>query len=326
MRARREEHDARVAQLRTERVFAGCHRVKGGAALPITDLNFFCDNPRSMNKRLVVFLIAFCAFIPSAAHGEDTIYVLAANFSADGKVLELDIPPDLDGMRFFFAFQNRSSEPHVEIVVARAGRHSYETRHLPGWAGPMKYLAINLKGVQGRVKQPGLTDEMDMFLEPDQLTPSMINILLQHRIFGWSWTMVLFVVFGASVVFFRLYRKKSAAAALVLGFVFTWALMDLRIIADHVAIVYTEETFRRGLPPFTAVVPFANQAAAIIDGKPWVLGQAEAANFLKYRLAEHPYAPAGSGRVPAFSITENASDGPVVLQQEKYYVIKKEQR
>src|SRR5258708_6500273 len=99
-------------------------------------------------------VLTFWLCLPTNVFADEPAYLVARDFTAEGKVLELDIPPEFDGMRFFFVFQNDHSEPHIEFVVARAGTHCYETRHLPEWQGTMKVVAISLKGVAGRVKEP----------------------------------------------------------------------------------------------------------------------------------------------------------------------------
>src|SRR5262245_2981427 len=109
----------------------------------------------------ISFLVIFC--LPLGVLAEDMAYVVAADFSAEGKVLELDVPPEIDGMRIFFIFENSYSEKSLQLVVVRGGRHCYEVRQLPEWHGKIKYVAVSAQGVQGRVKEPTFGDNMDMF-------------------------------------------------------------------------------------------------------------------------------------------------------------------
>src|SRR5437660_1368586 len=92
---------------------------------------------------LLNLLVSF----PIAASADDPAYVVATNFPAEGKVLELDIPPEIDGVRFVIGVENSDSAT-ITIVAARAGRHCYEVRHLPQWSGTIKYIATTrLEGV-----------------------------------------------------------------------------------------------------------------------------------------------------------------------------------
>src|SRR6185436_6672276 len=117
----------------------------------------------------------------------------------------------------------------------------------PDWHGTIKYVGIiDVPGIQGRIKEPKLADSLDMFLEPERITPSSINLLVQHRLFAWSWTILLLLIWAVSGAFFGVLKKKPPLMALALGFVVAWSLMDLRIVFDHVSIVYREETLHRG--------------------------------------------------------------------------------
>lgn len=268
-------------------------------------------------------LLTFWLCFSVKAFADDTAYVIARDFAADGKVLELNVPREVDGVRFFFVFQNANSDPHVEFAVAREGIHCYETRYLPDWNGPMKLVGVSLRDVTGRVKEPTLADNIDMFFEPDRITPSTINLLSEHRVAGYSWTATLLLVFAAGAIFFRTYRKQSLPVALVVSFVVAWAVMDLRIVIDHADTVYKQETLHRGMPSFDDAGLFADQAGDMIDGQTWSLGSVQVgANLVKYRLAEHPYAPPGSVLSPSVLITGEPS-GQVLLHYREYYLVKR---
>ena len=234
-------------------------------------------------------------------------------------MLELDVPPGLDGERLPVVIETAQSETSITLYVARVGRHSYEVRHLPEWRGTLKYLGIiDVAGIEGRVKEPTLADSIDMFLDPERITPSTINLLVQHRVFGWSWTMCLLLILAVSGVFFAVVKRKPPVTALALGFVVAWSLMDLRIVFDHASIVYREETLHRGMRPLTEVKQFADQASNVIGNMTWTWGHQPTGGpeqYLNYRFAEHPYAIPGSGRVPTLWVTEDSANSQILLQQ-----------
>ena len=49
-----------------------------------------------INKIFLSFLCLFVAKFPSSAIAQDSPYIIATNFSATGKVLELDMPLEVD--------------------------------------------------------------------------------------------------------------------------------------------------------------------------------------------------------------------------------------
>jgi hypothetical protein len=268
--------------------------------------------------------ILFC--MPLGVFADEPAYILAKDFSADGKVLELDVPPELDGTRFYFVFQTDYTQPHVEIVLGRAGKHCYETRHLTEWQGTIRYVAVSWQEIKGRVKSPTLVDDLDMFFAPDPITLVNINLLSQHFVAGWSWTMCLLFVFIFFTVLFKAYKKKPGPVAMVLAFVVAMALLDLRIVADHAAIVYKEERLHIGMPPLTNAKIFADAAADVIGARPWSIGSVEiGGKLVEYLLAEHRYEPSGSPHRPALWITQHPEEGQVVFQSGKYYLVQKNQ-
>ena len=281
-----------------------------------------CDNLRPMKP--IAFACLLGLWISPAAYAEETAYILAMDFLADGKVLELDIPPEIDGERFVIVFENSLSRQRVIVVPAREGKHSYEMRQFPEWRGRMKYMAVTLAGVKGRVKDPSLADNIDIFLEPQRILPSTINLLGQHRIFVRSWSVYLLVVLAGSAVFFAWFRKKPLIVSLPLGFLVAWSVMDLRAFVDHATVVYKEEKLHKGMPPLAGIKVFADRSADIIDGA-WGHTSLEVGTaFLEYRLADRTYASSGSARSPVFLVTQDPAGLPVLLQHEKYYLVKKD--
>ena len=86
-----------------------------------------------------VMKIFFSAFLTVStclsmtSFAEESAHVIAADFAAERKVLELDAPSEMDGMRIIIAFENTRSEQRIRAASVRAGRHCYEMRHIPEW-------------------------------------------------------------------------------------------------------------------------------------------------------------------------------------------------
>ena len=62
-------------------------------------------------------------------------------------------------------------------------------------------------------------DSLKMFSILERITPSTIIFLVQHRVFGWSWTICLLLILAASSVFFAVVKRKPPVTALA------WALL-----------------------------------------------------------------------------------------------------
>ena len=268
--------------------------------------------------------VALCLPVAARAQAQEVV-PLATDFEANGKVLELDVSSSADGTRFLIVWLDAAGEQFTHTRVVRAGRHSYEMRHLPGWHGFLRAVAITLPEASGRVQVPTISDEIDMFLEPERLTPSTVNVLKGHTLFAWSWDGFLLLVLLASALCFAAFKRKRALTSLVLGFVVSWGVMDLRAIYDHAVIVYKAERYEQGMDPLTEANGFADRASEEMTGpETWSheLLDPLVSSLIRYRLAEHEYIPSGSDRTPTFWITQDPNEREIVRQHENYYLVK----
>jgi hypothetical protein len=259
-----------------------------------------------------------------SAHAQE-LKPLATDFLADDKVIELDVPLPADGMRFLIVWLTPEGEYKRTSRVARAGTHAYEMRHLPEWEGQLRAVAISLQEIPGRLKTPGFFDEIDMFLEPERITPSAVNLALGHSLFGYRWNTVLLLILALSAAGAAVLGKTPFTVSLVMGFVLAWGVMDLRSIYDHAVVVYKMEKHQQGMIPLKEVGVFADQASAVIGRGSWGHAPLDPviASFLIYRLAEQEYVGGGSQRVPDYWITPDPTEGQVLLEHANYYLVKR---
>src|SRR5262245_41619768 len=76
-------------------------------------------------KVLTALLVLLTTGWPTAAEAQGIkAYGVATNFTADNKVLELTVPPELDGERFVVVW-NSGKDQSLAWQIARAGTHSY---------------------------------------------------------------------------------------------------------------------------------------------------------------------------------------------------------
>jgi hypothetical protein len=269
-----------------------------------------------MKVLITALLLTMTAWPPAAEAQGIKAYGIATNFTADNKVLELTVPPESDGERFVVVW-NSGTDQSLTWQVARAGTHAYEMRHVPKWKGPVDVVATTLQ-ITGRVKEPQFSDEIDMFLAPERITAATVNGLMGHTFWGIHWEVVLLIILVISAFCIAAFKKKRLAVALVLGFVISAAVMDARATYDDAVIISKGRAA-------TGVEMFSDRAAEIIHKGTWGSAPPDAGlgSFLRYRLAEIPFVPEGSGKQPDFWITTNPNEGQVVLQFANYYLLKK---
>lgn len=271
-----------------------------------------------------VFAIAIACFPVPATAQNLTAYALATNVSLDGVVIELDVPPNLDGVSFLIVWTTADGQLTVD-TRARAGRHSYEMRQYPRWRGSAQAVAITLPDTPGRLKKPTLSDEIDMFLEPERMAPGTVNFLAGHTLFGWSWDTFLLLTVPIAVLVFARSKKRPIILSVVFGFLVSWTLMDLRNVYDHVAVAYKMEKYDLGMFPLEGLKQFSDRASEMIGPSTWGSGQVDGifGSYLQYRLAEHRYVPQGVAGPPDFWITRDPNEGQVLWQFANYYLVKK---
>src|SRR5262249_7796284 len=108
-------------------------------------------------------------------------------------------------------------------------------------------------------------------------------------------------------------------------FIVAMALFDLRIVADHAAIVYKEETLHVGMPPLTNAKVFGDTSTNLIGARSWSIGSVEiGGKLVEYLLSEHRYEPSRSRHRPALWITQHPAEGRVLFKNGNYYLVQKQ--
>jgi hypothetical protein len=279
-----------------------------------------------MKLSSLFIVIAFTMGLPAAASAQKMmVYPVATNFDAQGRVLELDFPPEADGMPFFVVWRTKGGQFNVPMQ-ARGGRHCYEMRNRTFWEGRVTSVLISVPGVPGRVKEPTFPDEADMFMETEHIVPATVNLVRGHPVFGRSANDCLLALLAVSAFCFARFRKMPVQLAIVSGFLVAWGLSALITVYDHVAIVRTMERRGGGMFPLADVAVFADRASEMIGRASWGDDlDSLYEDCLHYRLAEQQYVPVTSGKTPAFWITRNPGQDPIVWKYGDYYLERKPQ-
>jgi hypothetical protein len=277
--------------------------------------------------RILFAIAVVCALLslPASLRAQQVqVYPIASNFSGKGMVVELDFP-EKDAGRYFYAVYLVADGQGNVPMQARAGRHCYEMRNLNRWEGPVRLVGITVPNIAGRLKKPTFSDEIDMYLQPPVLTPSIVNVIDDHGLFAWPENILLAVVALISALTFLLLKKTPATQSAVLGFLIAWGVMSLHRVYDHIAIVSTTETHKPGLFGVADLKEFIDRASGLIGKETWEDDlDGFYRSYLHYRLAQNQYVPKNSGAA-AFRITRNPGGGKVLLQNAEYYLVKNTQ-
>src|SRR5438552_247071 len=108
--------------------------------------------------------------LTSPAQAQSAV-ALATDFSAEGNVVELNVPLAQNGNLFLIVW-NTGKGQFTRLTLARSGTHSYEMRAIPEWQGHVKVVAVTLPSAVGRIKTPTFSDEVDLLFEPVLIKPS----------------------------------------------------------------------------------------------------------------------------------------------------------
>lgn len=157
-----------------------------------------------------IFVTAvLCLTAAASAQSVKVSNVLGKHFLASNRAIELELPDEMDGVWFIVGWIKADGQQIGMRRVGRAGRHCYDMRQHPDWKGQIQAVAVNVTGVRGRVKEPTFLDELDMFWEPEWITPSTVNVLTGRLLFSRSWNVILLLILGVSTLFFAGFRKKT---------------------------------------------------------------------------------------------------------------------
>jgi hypothetical protein len=243
---------------------------------------------------LVAPLLLLCFAPLSSIHAEQNWDVIATDKMVQGKVLRLDIPADLDGLKFTIAWGSEDGGFSARSHVTRAGSHAYEMRDLPDWGGWAGVIATNLSGVRGEVVTPSFADEVDMFLAPERCFKNTIHAVYGHTLFGIGWNIILLGCSGLATVVIRLSTKRTMLQAMVLGFMIAWALQDVRTAYDHLVIArkYNEGPLTLEQRFKTATGEMIKLEKEMVEGSSWVSDGVRwpFEMLVSYLLAEHRHA------------------------------------
>ena len=184
------------------------------------------------------YLIALSFLIASTYSGAEATpnrTLIKGRIPIQGKVLQLGLPQD--DVSFEVLWVGEDGNQWVKKLISKMGTHLFEMRDHPEWKGIAKGIIITqFQGIAVALKEPSLKDEFAIFLTPERLYVSTVNILRGYTFMGWAWqTCLLFslLVFMAIVYFF----KRNLSVALLLGFGITLVGVDLRSAYDHFSIL-----------------------------------------------------------------------------------------
>jgi hypothetical protein len=270
---------------------------------------------------LALFLCVLQA--TSVAADEAQLYPLATDVELDGKVVVVDVPEgwQKQGHAVQIAWLGAAGQGGFE-GFARSGKHVYDPRGAPGWFGRARVVSANVKDTE--LKVPTLADELDIFLAPERLLPSTVNVLRGHRLFACSWDLVLLVLWFATALALWIVKRGRFLLALAASFILAWVALDVRTMLDHVFVV--QQVAQDGVPALGDAKVFADKARTLIGHRDWAfdpaLNQHELIqHYFGYVLAEQPRTEPGRAE---FLLALEPKQGEVVWRHCPYVLIHRE--
>jgi hypothetical protein len=248
---------------------------------------------------------------------DEKLHPLAADVVLDGKVVIATVQPGaVESLQIAWESPRGQS---VFTQPMRVGRHAYDPRSHADWRGRAWTVSSNVKDAE--LVLPSFADEIDIFLAPEPWLPSTVNVLGGHRIFDWSWDLVLLALAGLGAVASYAAARRRIGAALLAGFLLAWALLDVRTMYDHAALVRTGGT----LPGLSEAKAFADRAAPAIGASSWALDAATtadvlAAHYFGYAFADQPRREPGEA---AYQVTLTPAAGDVVVTSGPYALVRR---
>jgi hypothetical protein len=196
-------------------------------------------------------------------------------------------------------------------------------RNRDQWEGPIRLVGVTVPNIPGRLKKPTSSDEIDMYLQPDLVTPSTVNVIPDHRMFRWPENILAVFVALLSAFGFSWWKKTTITQSAVLGFLVAWGALSLRRIYSDFSAVSAMETRKPGMFGLVSITEFMDSASGMIGNETWEDDlDGVYRSYVHYRLAERQYIPQNSGGAGAFRITRNPGNGQVVWRKAEYYLVK----
>ena len=274
----------------------------------------------------LLLVAALPALLARAAGAEPQLTVWARDFDAAGRIVELTLPPDATCTESLIAWTDAGGQAWGTRVMGRAGTHAYEMRRLPPFQGRIPALGTDTVVVRGGVEVPTWLDEADIFLGPECMLPSTVNLLRGHTLLAVRWEVWLSGLLAAvAVAAYPTVARRRAALALVTGFGIAWALLDVRASVDRAGVLRWVEHHRPAPPPLADVHRFADRAAELIGTATWSNEPLPSLpnSYLGYRLAEHPYVPLDARPPSTFVVTATPGTRDIVWSYGGYALVRR---
>jgi hypothetical protein len=268
---------------------------------------------KSTQLNIFFFLISLPLIIvfskPSSAY--QPIYnEVARNTMITGKVVRLNLP--VEGITFRIHWITEDNKRFAITHFARKGTHIYEMRNHRAWRGKAKLVSVTkIRILSGELITPVWKDEIDMFLSPEQWVASTINGFYGHTLFGVSWNIILLILMLCFTIILFFFKFKKFAIIFLLSFVFTWGIMDIRTMFDHVAII-SGINENQSMLMIKHLRTKSDTFADIIAQQKWThnVSTWPHTSVIKYSLAEHKYVPS---EAEADFVVQQQKNGQLVL-------------
>jgi|GEM_PF-6656832 len=282
--------------------------------------------------RVAMILLALVSLAATVQAKPTPVKVLARDVAIDDVVLVAKVPDLKQSPIISIVIIDQSKNSRRCTFIAREGEHAYDVRDHGKLHGRVLLVGTPDQSLEASLRQPTAEDELDMFLTPQPMVPATVNLLTEHTLLGVPWDRFLLLLFAAAATIIY-FLTQRIPLALFLGFCAAWAIMDLRTMWDHAAIVQTQEEHPDCLIGLNNAVTFVQEAAPIIGEGSWTVDETLSRRdvtrnyIVGYGFADRRYLPLQSDDPPVdFVITSDPSGGEVMVSRPPLYLVRRHAR
>ena len=279
-------------------------------------------------KKINFFLLGIYLLWSSPIFCQDFSNTLATNFQADGKVIELTLPENFEGVRFIMLFV-KNGESYGKYFFCRAGKHYYDFRDHSEWNGKIETLVTSLpEHISGQLVNTSLSNEIDIFLTPVTFSTTTINFAWLKTFFGIRWSILLFFFAVFTGVLTLFFAKVKPIIAAIVGVMLAFVIMDFRGIYDRIHVIQNIEKTQPYVAPLQTVQKFSKKARSVIGNSLWAIRKVDYeihALYIKSQLADLPAIRFERPKdKEIFIITNNpGKKANVVLQEGNFFLVRR---
>lgn len=250
-------------------------------------------------------------------------HILLQNVNVDNKVLKIDYKSATTATQIILGWSSSNGQQSFYLLDINPGYNSFDLSFHPGWIGTLPIVVTNNPNISAELKEVGLFDRINIFLNPNYINPTTINFAAPYSFAGIEFRYVLLsAAFLISIILLLL--KFDWPYALFIGFIIAVVLLNIRQFKNEIAIFNKFETQANSIDPFIEIQTFTQHIPAIIQGESWSKDELSGVlnSYVKYHLAEYKYVNRKDAKANDYVITNNPGQSTIIYQYSNFYLIR----